>query len=318
MLSAMKTQTIGQTSLVSTRLVYGCMKVSGGGLPENVTREQIDSGKASIAAAYEAGFTHFDTADIYGRGACDSILGEALRDIAGMRDRVIVTTKCGIRRAGEPSPDSPHRYDFSAEYIAWSCDQALKRLGIDTIDLYLLHRPDVLMNPQEVAKAFDAIHKAGKVRYFGVSNFTPSQLSALQTYLPEPLAVNQVRIHFDSLFTIEDGTLNQCIERRITPEAYSPVGRGMFATGGTVPEANPRREVLEKLIALLDETAAAHGTNRTCITLAWLLKHPAGILPIIGTVRPDRIREAAGATDVHLSREEWYRIYIAARGASLP
>ena len=313
----MKTQRIGQTSLVGSRLVYGCMGASDGATPQAVTPQQIEQGKAGIIAAYEAGVTHFDSADMYGRGACDQILGSCLRDVAGMRRDVIVTTKCGVRFAGDPQPNSPQHFDLSAEHITSSCEGALKRLALDTIDLFLLHRPDALMDPSEVADAFNRLSTAGKVRYFGVSNFTPPQLALLHRYSPLPLAVNQVRIHFAWLNALADGTLDKCMELGITPEAYSPVGKGVFASDGNLPDDHPKYDATRTLLEVIDETAARYGATRTAITLAWLLRHPSGILPIIGTSVPDRIRDSVTADAIELSRPDWYRIGAAAAPAQM-
>jgi aryl-alcohol dehydrogenase-like predicted oxidoreductase len=147
----MKTQPLGKSDLLSTRLIYGNMRTAGTWEPAEATAERRAAGVASHIAAYEAGYTHFDTADIYCRGVCEQILGQTLKQVRGMRERIIITTKVGIRFVGDPHRDSPHRYDFSAEHILWSADNSLKNLGIETIDVYLLHRPDLLMNPPRAA-----------------------------------------------------------------------------------------------------------------------------------------------------------------------
>ena len=235
-----------------------------------------------------------------------------------MRDRIVVATKCGIRFPGDPNPDSPHRYDFSAEHIFRSCDGSLQRLGVERIDLYQLHRPDLLMYPQEVAGAFERLKGQGKVREFGVSNFSPSFVSALQKACPFPLIVNQVEIHLGRLDCLYDGTLDQCLAESMTPLAWSPLGGGYLAAGGSVEWRNPRRKVLRGLLAVMDEIAARLQVSRTVLALAWLLRHPSRIIPIVGTTDPARIRELAKADDVDLSREDWYRLLVAARGEKLP
>ena len=314
----MKTQPLGNSSLISTRLAYGCMKIAGSWDPAKVTADDRRRGREAVIAAYEAGYRLFDHADIYCRGVCEEIFGEVLREIPEMRQEIIIATKCGIRNPGDPKPDSPHRYDFSAKHILSSCENSLKRLGVETIDLYQLHRPDFLMAPDEVAEAFDTLHQSGKVRAFGVSNFLPSKVTALQSRLPMPLAVNQVEIHPGRLACFTDGTLDQCLAEGITPLAWSPLGQGVYAAGGTVSDQHPEREKQEALLKVLDETAARHGVSRTVVTLAWLMKHPSGIIPIVGSSQPERIREVAGADAVELSREDWYRIFVAARGQKLP
>jgi len=295
------------------------MRIAGTWDPAQITPERRAHGKAAVVAAYEAGYTLFDHADIYCRGGgCESVFGDALRDVRGMRDRIVIATKCGIRFPGDPNPDSPHRYDFSADHILRSCEASLKRLGIDAIDLYQLHRPDLLMDPGEVAEAFDELRGSGKVRYFGVSNFSPSFVNALQAFLDVPLIVNQVEIHLGRLACLSDGTLDQCMEHDLTPLAWSPLGGGFLGTGGTIPDDNPRREGLHKLVALLDEMAAKYGVSRTVVSLAWLLKHPSGIIPIVGSTNPDHIRDATKADAIDLSREDWYRLLVAARMEPLP
>jgi predicted oxidoreductase len=242
-----------------------------------------------------------------------TVFAGALKEVPGMRDRILIATKCGIRFPGEPKADSPHRYDFSAEHILWSCEQSLKRLGTEYVDIYQLHRPDALMDPHEVAGAFAKLKRAGKVRYFGVSNFTPSQVAALQSAWPE-LVVNQVRISLAELGCFHDGTLDQCIERNITPLAWSPMGGGFLGTGGT-PDAKDEKRV--KLVEVMDQIAGKNGTTRTVIALAWLLKHPSKIIPIVGSSNPERIRESVKADEVELDREDWYRLLVAARGQGL-
>ena len=175
----MKTRSIGTSSLLTTRLAYGCMRLSQG-TAGDPTPEVLEKGKAAVRAAFEAGFRLFDHADIYGRNACETIFGAVMREEPRLRDRMVIATKCGIRFPGQPTERDVARYDFSAAYIVRSCEGSLKRLGIETIDLYQLHRPDALMDPCEVAAAFDLLRRQGKVREFGVSNFTTWQFRALQ------------------------------------------------------------------------------------------------------------------------------------------
>src|SRR5947207_4814061 len=185
---------IGRSPLVSSRLAYGCWRIALSWNPAEVTAKSTAAGKQAIIAAYEAGYTLFDHADIYCDGIAEEIFGEVLKEAPGMRARILIATKCGIRKPGEPTADAPCRYDFSAEHILRSCDQSLKRLRIDCIDLYQLHRPDYLMNPEEVAGAFNKLKQQGKAREFGVSNFRPSQLTALHSACAIPLIVNQVDV----------------------------------------------------------------------------------------------------------------------------
>ncbi len=314
----MKTQPIGRTGLLATRLAYGCMRVAGTWNPAEVTAEKRAYGKQAILAAYEAGYRLFDHADIYGRGMCETIFGEVLRETPSLRRDILIATKCGIRFPGDPAPGAPHRYDFSAAHIRRSCEASLRRLQVETIDIYQLHRPDLLMDPTEIAGAFDTLRRQGKVRYFGVSNFSPSFLRALQSAWAMPLAVNQVEIHLGRLDALTDGTLDQCLERNLTPLAWSPLGGGFLGTDGTVPDTHPRRDTMKNLLQVMEGLAAQLGVSRTVLALAWLLTHPAHIIPIVGSCNPLHIRDAARADDVALSREHWYKLLLAARGQPLP
>jgi predicted oxidoreductase len=306
------------SSLSVSRMAYGCWRIASTWNPAEVTAARQAAGHKAVLAAYEAGFTLFDQADIYCHGETEKIFGQVLKEVSGMRERVVIATKCGIRMAGEPKPDSPYRYDFSADYITRSCEQSLKRLGRETIDLYQLHRPDYLMDPQEIAGAFERLKRSGKVREFGVSNFRPSQVTALQSACPMKLVVNQVEISLANLTTLEDGTLDQCLAEKITPMAWSPLAGGKLGDGAkrTLPSQKPYQT--RKVNAALDRIARVHGVSRTVIALAWLMKHPSGVIPIVGSTNPKNIREAAHAAEIALSREEWYRLLEAARGERLP
>jgi len=296
-----------------SRLAYGCWRIAGQGTPRD-----LQAGRDAVRAAFDAGYTLFDHANIYGGSQCESLFGAILADSPKMRDRILITTKCGIRFVGDPNPSSPYRYDFSAEHIEQSCEASLKRLGIETIDLYQLHRPDYLMPPEEVAAAFDRLRKAGKVRFFGVSNFRPSQMVLLQKVCDMPLVVNQVEISLAQQACLEDGTLDHCMTEGVTPMAWSPLGGGKLADGAR--DLLPSQEGYDTAdcVALLDRFSRARGSTRMVLALSWLLKHPAGIVPIVGSTRPDRIREATRADAALLSREDWYGLLVAGRGEALP
>ena len=314
----MESVSLGRSSLRSSRLAYGCWRIAGTGNPSELTPEKALAGKRAIHAAYEAGYTFFDHADIYGCGLAETLFGHALKENATMRDRITIATKCGIRRAGEPWSDSPHRYDFSAEHIIKSCEGSLQRLGVDTIDLFQLHRPDYLCNPEEVAEAFDKLMRSGKVQEFGVSNFRPSQVTMLQKYCSMPLVSHQVEISLAKLSAFEDGTLDQCLAERLTPLAWSPLGGGVLGTPEKVDGLGPRHPVSAHLQETVHAIAEARGVSRSIVALAWLLKHPSGIVPIVGSTDPNRIQDAVGATEIELTRDEWYRLLSAARGEKLP
>jgi predicted oxidoreductase len=314
----MQTIEIGVSSLRSSRLAYGCWRVAGTWDPAEVTEEGRAAGRRAIIAAYEAGYTLFDNADIYCSGEAERILGVALKEVPGMREKVLVLTKCGIRPPGSPGPDSPQRYDFSATHIIDSCEQSLRRLGIETIDIFMLHRPDYLADPAEIAQAFSQLKSAGKVRYFGVSNFRSTLVTALQVVCPMPLVVHQVEISLARLDPFTDGTLDQCLIERITPQAWSPLAAGLIGAGARSLLPSQRSYRPEQIVTALDNLAESRGVSRAVVALAWLMKHPARIQPIVGSTNPDRIREAAKADQVELTREEWYRLLLAALGQPLP
>ena len=302
----------------ASRLAYGCWRVAGTWNPSEVTAASRKAGEQAIIAAYEAGYTLFDNADIYAGGEAERVFGAALKQVAGMRERVLVATKCGIRPAGTPTPDAPQRYDFSAEHIVYSCEHSLRRLGVETIDLYMLHRPDYLADPEEIAKAFSKLKSDGKARYFGVSNFRTTLVTALQVVLPMPLIAHQVEISLAKLDAFTDGTLDQCLIEKITPMAWSPLAAGLIGGGANRLLPSQRLYQPEKFLPELDAVAKERGASRTTVALSWLLKHPCKIQPVVGSVNPERIREAAKADDLELTREEWYRLLLAARGEPLP
>src|SRR5207302_711068 len=235
----MQTIQLGKSSLTGSRLAYGCWRIAGAGEAGKVSPETEAGGRQAVAAAFETGYMLFDLADIYCEGVCEKIFGQTLKEVSGMRKRVLIATKCGIRKRGDPNPESPYRYDFSAGHIVRACEQSLKRLGVETIDLYQLHRPDYLGNPAEVREAFSQLKKTGKAREFGVSNFRPSQVAALQTACPMPLIANQVELSLARLDCFQDGTLDQCLSDKITPMAWSPLAGGRLADNGPIDLQTP-------------------------------------------------------------------------------
>jgi predicted oxidoreductase len=316
----MKTVALGSSDLQVTRLCYGGMRLSPSWDPEKVDAAAIERGIQLLESAVDAGYTFIDHADIYGGTACEMIHGCAMERHPEWRDRLVVATKCGIRWENEPK-GAPHRYDFDGNHIRQSVDASLQRLKIDRIDLYQLHRPDVLMDPADIAAAFVEVHKAGKVRHFGVSNFRPSQVRALQSALPFPLVSNQVEIHFLRLDCFEDGTLDQCLEKKMTPLAWSPLAGGRL--GAALDETRPLPEnerdvaAVARLKPVLKEVANAYHTTPLVILLAWQMRHPSRIIPILGSIRPETIQEATAAAEIELDRDNWYRILRAARGQKL-
>ncbi len=302
----MKTISIGTSDLKSSRLAYGCWRIA--------ETEELGKtiGRNAIIAAYEAGYTLFDHADIYCGGRAETAFGNVLREVREIRDKIIIATKCGIRGADNPNPGDPVRYDFSSDYIIQSCEGSLQRLGIETIDLYQLHRPDWLMNPEEVAGAFEQLKQQGKVSEFGVSNFSPSQVTMLQSACPMKLQVNQVEISLACLERFTDGTLDQCVAEKTSPLAWSPLAGGLLAEGARslLPWQQDYRS--ETILKQTGKLATKHGTTRGNIALAWLLKHPSNIIPLVGSTKPEKIQQATQADSFELTREEWYSLLQAA------
>jgi predicted oxidoreductase len=302
----MKNITYKHTDLNSSRLIYGCMRIAGDNSVQDKTK-----GKLAIRAALDAGYTHFDHADIYGDGHCESLFGELLTELKKetptLRDQLIITSKAGIRA-------DPKRYDFSAEYLISSVDNSLKRLNTDYLDLFLLHRPDYLFNAEDVAQTFMKLKASGKVNHFGVSNFSPSQVSLLQSALDEPLVVNQIEINIHNINSLTDGTLDQCQQLGITPIAWCPLGGVAYsAWGNTFSNADEQRIEIE-----LAEQAEKYNCLPWQLILAWLLKHPANISPIIGSTTPERIVAAKQALTIEYSHADWYRLLEARNGYEQP
>jgi predicted oxidoreductase len=305
----MQTINLGTSQLESSRLVYGCMRIVGDG-----SNDDLDRGKRALRAALDTGYTQFDHANIYGKGLCEQIFGDFLRENTNVRERVIVTTKCGIRFAGDPTDSAPGRYDFSARHITSSVEGSLKRLGIERIDLLLLHRPDYLFHPDEIAVTFEALKASGAVAHFGVSNFSPSQVELLQSALDEPLLVNQVEINVHNISALSDGTLDQCQQLGITPQAWGPIAGVVHPAWRNTFSEDDEQRIGEEL----DRQGDIYGVERWIIAIAWLLKHPAGISPIIGSTTPSRIEAAKEALGLDYSREDWYRLLEARNGVPVP
>lgn len=297
---------LGNSGLRSSRLVYGCMRLTGDG-----SSAALERGKRAVHAAIDAGFTVFDHADIYGNGDCESLFGEVLRESPGLRDRLILQSKCGVVF---PTDGVPAHYDLSSRHITASVDASLGRLGVEAIDIFLLHRPDFLFAPDEVASAFDALRAAGKVRYFGVSNFSASQVSLLTAALGQPPIVNQLEVNLNTIDALTDGTLDQCLQAGIAPQAWSPLAGFAFPAWHNRFSAEQEARVLKEV----ERQAADYGVEPWLIPVAWLLKHPSRMFPVIGSTTPARIAAAPAAIDIPYSRPDWYRLLEARNGAPVP
>lgn len=314
----MKTIELGRSGLRCGALAFGCWRIAGTWDANEVTPEREAAGRRAIHTAADAGYTLFDNADIYTGGVAEKILGDALRESPGLRDRVLIATKAGVRRAGEPHPASPARYDASAEHLERSCEASLRRLRVETVDLFLIHREDVLSDPAEIAGAFDRLHRSGKARCFGLSNHRPTLVTAIQKACRVPLVAHQVEISLARLEPFTDGTLDQCLGEGLTPLAWSPLAGGLLGGGAQRLLPGQMGYNVDAVRPVLAEIAAQRGVSPAAVALAWLLRHPGGIVPVVGSANPGRIRDAARAAELTLDREEWYRLYVAARGTPLP
>lgn len=305
----MRTMKLGSSDLEVPVVAVGCMRI-----------DSLDKGEAErfVGAALEAGANFFDHADIYGGGTCEEIFADAVHMSPSVREGLILQSKCGIRQG---------TFDFSKEHILRSVDGSLKRLKTDYLDVLLLHRPDALVEPEEVAEAFDELERAGKVRHFGVSNQHPRQIELLKASVQQPLVANQLQLSITNATMITSGVnvnmenaeavnrdgyvLDYCRLNKITIQPWSPFQygffEGVFIGSDKFPELN----------AKLDEIAERHGVNSTTMAIAWLLRHPAKMQPVTGTTNVGRLQDCVRASDVNLSREEWYEVYRAA-GNVLP
>lgn len=264
------------------------------------------------AQVADLGVATIDLADIYGGYTVEESFGEALAmGGASLRDRLQLVTKCNIKLVNERRPaHTRHGYDTSARHILLSVENSLRALRTDRIDTLLLHRQDPLMDPTEVASAFESLRESGKVLAFGVSNFTPSHFRMLQSFLDVPLVTNQVEASALCLAPFQDGTLDLALERRIAPMAWSPLAGGALFAGEGEREARVR--------GALAVVAEEHGIGLAGAAFAFLARHPAGIVPVTGTRSIERVREALEGTQASLTREQWFDIWTASTGEPLP
>lgn len=305
----MRTMKLGTSNLEVPVIAVGCMRINS--LEKNEAERFVQS-------ALDAGANFFDHADIYGGGTCEEIFSEAIHMNDDIREKIILQSKCGIRKG---------MFDFSKEHILESVDNILKRLKTDYLDILLLHRPDALVEPEEVAEAFDLLESSGKVRHFGVSNQTPMQIQLLKKSVKQPLVANQLQLSITNSTMISNGmnvnmlndsavnrdgnVLDYCRLNDITVQPWSPFQygffEGVFLGNEKFPELNLK----------IDEIAEKYEVTNTTIAIAWLLRHPAHMQPVTGTMNINRLLDCCKAGDVHLTRQEWYEIYRAA-GNVLP
>lgn len=306
----MRTIQLGSSELQVPAIAVGCMRMN--------SLNQTEAEKF-IHTALDNGANFFDHADIYGGGTCEEIFAEAIHMNASIREKIILQSKCGIVPG--------KMFDFSKEHILASVDKILKRLKTDYLDVLLLHRPDALVEPEEVAEAFDKLQQEGKVRNFGVSNQNPMQIQLLQKSIKQPLIANQLQMSITNSNMISQGqhvnmldeaavnrdgsVLDFCRLNSITIQPWSPFQYGFFEGVFLGNEKFP------KLNAKIDEIAEKYGVSNTTIAIAWILRHPANMQPVTGTMNTERILDCIKATELKLSREEWYEIYLSA-GNILP
>jgi predicted oxidoreductase len=292
------TRMMGSSGIEISSLAWGMWRFAG---------QDVASATELVHAALDAGITLFDTADIYGFGeqgfgAAEELLGEVFAENPGLRDRMVLATKCGI------TPPVP--YDSSAAYLTKAIDKSLARLKVEQVDLWQIHRPDVLTHPQEIARTVEEAIKTGKVRAFGVSNFTKDQIAALAQFSPVPIVTTQPELSPLRIDTVENGELDQAMAMDMAVLAWSPLGGGRIA--------DPKTEREQAVAAALSGVAAAHGVSRTAAAYSWIMAHPARPIPIVGSQNPARIAEAADAYKINWTRADWYAVLVAARGVPLP
>jgi len=260
----------------------------------------------------DLGVTTVDHADIYGNYECEKLFGEALKLDSSVRDQIEIVTKCDINLCGDKFPQRKvNHYDTSAKHIYESVDNSLSRLGVDNIDVLLIHRPDVLMDADEVAGAFAELHKVGKVKHFGVSNFTPSQFELLNSRTHMPLVTNQVEINPLNFEVAHDGTLDLLQMKRIRPMAWSCLGGGSIFTGST----EQAKRVRDELEAIRAEVGA---NSIDEVIYAWVRRLPSKPLAIVGSGKIERVQSAVNALEIELTREQWYRVWVASKGQGVP
>ncbi|MEH6628037.1 MAG: aldo/keto reductase [Motiliproteus sp.] len=318
---------IRSTLPAQSRLGYGCMQL-GGAWDDSALDDAITNKTENLVMeALEQGVNLFDHADIYTLGKSEQVFGRVLGRQPALRQQIYIQSKCGIRFAGDPVSSAPARYDFSYGHIIDSVEQSLERLHTDYLDCLLLHRPDPLVEYEDVARAFDELYRSGKVRSFGVSNHSASQIKLLSRFVDQPIVVNQLELSLLHCGLVDDGVmvntaqpakasvsgiLDYCRLEGIQVQAWSPLaGGGLFQV---LEDADPR----QPLAAMVANLAAEKECSLEAILLAWLLRHPAGIQPIVGTTDIARLRRACEAVAVCLSREDWYQLFTAARGEPVP
>lgn len=288
-------------------LIFGAWR-----LADHPSEANADAVARKISSALELGITTFDHADIYGDYTCEQLFGDAVAKHHLPKHKMQIITKCGIKLVSGNRPEHGLKtYDTSRAHIVRSVERSLKNLRTDCIDLLLIHRPDPLMNPEEVAQAFAELEAQGKVRSFGVSNFTPAQVRMLQAKWTKPLAANQIEFSLLRTDPMHNGQLDQCLELGMMPMAWSPLAGGRMFSQNT--------EAANRIQSALQTVATKYRVAQPeTIAYAWLLRHPSRVLPVLGTGREDRLKAAVAALDVVLEQEDWFHLLKAAVGHDVP
>ncbi|MEW9700974.1 aldo/keto reductase family oxidoreductase [Paenibacillus sp. SI8] len=325
----MKAMPLEKRGISNSRVVFGCMGIGGEWNQAPLTKEDYLTAEAAVEAALSIGITMFDHANIYKMGKSESVFGQILQHRPDLRDQIVLQSKCGIRLTDGVAAQ---RYDFSKSHIVSSVDGILARLGVEHLDVLLLHRPDPLMEPAEVAEAFNVLRSSGKVRHFGVSNMTAPQIRFLQRSMPEPLVVNQLEMSLartdwldlgilvnrkeGASVNFPEGIMEHCQMENIQIQAWGPLAQGIYSGRSLEGES----DAVKQTAALVQQMAAEKETTPEAIVLGWLMKHPAFIQPVIGTSSAKRVEACKDATAQSelMSREEWYALYEKSRGHRVP
>lgn len=298
---------LGKTGANVSAVALGCM---------SLTPDKLAESKATVRRAYELGINFFDTADIYGRGDSETILGAALKEMGVPRDEIFVASKCSIVFQGMNPEYDYKAYDLSPAYIKASCEASLRRLGMDYIDLYQPHRIDYLTHPEETARALEDLKAEGKIRHVGVSNYTAAEIRAIAAYT----RVESLQTQYSLLFLepLEADLAATCLEHKMAILPWSPLHRGILTGARALPHDNWQLQREAGVVAQLRPFAEAYGVTLGQLSLAWLMQQPGPVIPLVGTANPAHIAEAAEAVDVALDRDDWYEMLVIARGRSMP
>ncbi len=303
----MRTVQFGQTNMRVSAVALGCMSLS---------YDRLEESKTTVRTAYEMGINFFDTADIYGRGDSEKILGAALAEAGIAREEVIIASKCSIVLPGMEPAYAYKAYDLSAGYIKASCEASLKRLGMDYLDVYQPHRIDYLTHPHETAEALEELKAEGKIRHVGVSNYTADEIRTLGAFTRlESLQTEYSLLHLEPL---EAGLAAVTQEKQMAILPWSPLGKGILTGKRAVAHDSWQQQRDAGLVAQLLPFAEAYDIVLGQLALAWLMQQPGPVIPLVGTANPDHVTEAAEAVGVTLDRDDWYEILVIARGRPMP